>query len=97
MKSHSVDGPASCLSIRVQVESQLTRMLTTPPGAAIRKPKIGQGTSISYCVIERAPHPTPPHPGVFGSLMGVLGYLMGVLGYLMGVLGYLMGVLGYYI
>ena len=37
---------------------------------------------------------TPPHPGVFGNLMGVLGYLMGVLGYLMGVLGYLMGVLG---
>ena len=27
-------------------------------------------------------HPTPPHPGVFGNLMGVLGYLMGVLGYL---------------
>ena len=60
----------------------------TPPGAAIRKPEIGQGTSISYCVIERAPHPTPPHPGVFGNLMGVLGYLMGVLGYLVGVLGY---------
>ena len=39
--------------------------------------------------------PTPPHPGVFGYLMGVLGYLMIVLGYLMAVLGYPMGVLGY--
>ena len=54
----------------------------------------GRNVAGKFLSLHLLTHPTPPHPGVFGYLMGVLGYLMGVLGYLMGVLGYLMGVLG---
>ena len=37
---------------------------------------------VTRIVVPAPPHPTSPHPGNFGNLMGVLGYLMGVLGYL---------------
>ena len=61
--------------------------------------KVAGGVSVHFCLVKTPPRPiwekTPPHPSVFGHLMGVFAYLMGVLGYLMGVLRYLMGVLGY--